>query len=112
MKSSITDKKIQEMTKAIVREAHPEKVILFGSRARREAGPDSDVDLLIVENEPFGPGRSRRNEMSRLGKVLSGFGFPTDILVYSLEEFEYWSESLNHVIGRAVREGRTLYERH
>ena len=112
MKNAVTEKNIQEMASVIVREVHPEKILLFGSQARGTAGPASDVDLVVVEKKPFGPGRSRREEMTRLGKLLSGFDFPTDILVYSQKEFEYWSQSLNHVVGRAVREGRTLYERH
>ena len=108
---AITEKKIKAMAEAIVREVRPERIILFGSRARGEAGPNSDVDLVVVESKPFGPGRSRRGEMSRLSRALSGFGYPTDLLVYSKAEFEYWSDSLNHVVGRAVREGRTLYEK-
>jgi uncharacterized protein len=107
----ITEKKIHEISDAIVHGAHPEKIVLFGSWARGNAGPASDVDLIVVEKAPFGPGRSRRREMARLSKLLSGFRFPTDILVYSQGEFEYWSDSPNHVVGRAVREGRVLYER-
>ncbi len=109
--TALTEKKINEMTAVLVRKAHPEKIILFGSQARRTAGPTSDVDFVVVEKKPFGPDHSRRQEMVRLWKTLSRFDFPTDILVYSQEEFEYWSESINHVVGRAVREGRILYER-
>jgi predicted nucleotidyltransferase len=108
----VTEQKIREMTRTIVREVRPEKVLLFGSWARGTAGLNSDVDLIVVEKKPFGPKRSRRQEMNSLWKTVSHFDFPTDILVYSQEEFDYWSGSLNHVVGRAVREGRTLYERH
>lgn len=108
----VTEKKIREMTKTIVRKIHPEKVLLFGSRARGSTSPDSDVDLIVVEKGPFGPDRSRRQEMNTLWKTVSHFDIPTDILVYSQEEFDYWSDSLNHVVGRAAREGKTLYERH
>ena len=48
---------LQRMVAAIVEAADPEQVILFGSRARGDARPDSDVDLVVVEAEPFGPGR-------------------------------------------------------
>jgi len=107
----VTEQKIREMTRTIVREVRPEKVLLFGSWARGTAGLNSDVDLIVVEKKPFGPKRSRRQEMNSLWKTVSHFDFPTDILVYSQEEFDYWSDSLNHVVGRAVREGPTLYER-
>lgn len=108
---SVTEKEIKNLTKTIVQKVRPEKILLFGSQARKTAKPGSDVDLLIVEKKPFGPGRSRRREMTRLWNLLSGFSFSKDILVYSQNEFEYWSDSLNHVVGRAVREGRVLYER-
>ena len=46
---------LRQMVETIVREAAPEVIILFGSRARGDARPDSDVDLLVVETEPFSP---------------------------------------------------------
>ncbi|MDE0705439.1 MAG: nucleotidyltransferase domain-containing protein [Rhodospirillaceae bacterium] len=102
---------LQRMTAAIVDEADPERVILFGSRARGDAGPDSDVDLIVIEAEPFGPGRDRRAEAVRLWRALSGIEVAADILVYSRDEVDYWRDSLNHVLARALREGRVLYER-
>ena len=42
---------------------------------------------------------------------LGGFGVSKDILVFSREEVEYWRDSLNHVLARALREGRVFYER-
>ena len=102
---------LQRMTTAIVDEADPERVILFGSRARGDAGPDSDVDLIVIEAEPFGPDRDRRAEAVRLWRALSGIEVAADILVYSRDEVDYWRDSLNHVLARALREGRVLYER-
>ena len=49
--------------------------------------------------------------MNRLYKALSGFRPPTDILVFSQQDVEYWRDSLNHVLARALREGKVLYER-
>ena len=73
-------------------------------------GEDSDVDLVVVESAPFGKRRSRRREAVRLWRALSGLGVAKDILVYSRDEVEYWRDSLNHVLARALREGRVLYE--
>ena len=42
---------IPEMVRRIVERFHPEKIILFGSHARGDAGPDSDVDLMVVFSE-------------------------------------------------------------
>ena len=107
----VTDSLMSHMVQAIVAEVDPEQVILFGSRARGDARKDSDVDLVVVESAPFGNGRSRRREAVRLWRALSGLGIAKDILVYSRDEVEYWRDSLNHVLARALREGRVLYER-
>lgn len=102
---------LQQMVETIVREVSPETVILFGSRARGDARSDSDVDLLVVETEPFSPQRSRRKETARLYMALRGLAISKDILLYSRDEFERWKNSLNHVVGSAHREGRVLYGR-
>lgn len=102
---------IRGMAQALVDEADPEQVILFGSRARGDSGPDSDVDLIVVEREPFGTRRNRRAEMHRLDNALRSFPVPSDVLVYGLDEVEYWRDSINHVLARALREGVVLYTR-
>lgn len=107
----VTDSLLSDMVQAIVAEVDPDQVILFGSRARGDAREDSDVDLVVVESAPFGKGRSRRQEAVRLWRALSGLGVAKDILVYSRDEVEYWRNSLNHILARALREGRVLYER-
>ena len=107
----ITDTLIDQMVKVVVDEVQPEQVILFGSRARGEEQEDSDVDLVVVEVEPFGRERSRHKEMVRLYKVLADFPVSADVLVYTHEEVDYWRDSLNHVLARALREGKVLYER-
>ena len=102
---------LQQMTASIVEVADPEQVILFGSHARGDAGTDSDSDLVVVEAEPFGPGRDRGAEETRLWRALAKFHVPKDVLVYSRDEVDHWRHSLNHVLARALREGKVLYER-
>lgn len=107
----VTDDTLREMVETIVRAVNPERIVLFGSRAKGTAGPGSDVDLLIVEDQPFGPGHGRRRELANLSRLLARFPVAKDILVFSRDEVEHWKCSLNHVIGRALREGRLLHAR-
>jgi uncharacterized protein len=107
----VTEEILAAMVKTVVREIDPERIILFGSHARGDARVDSDIDLLIVEREPFGPGRSRWKEIERVRQCLSPFRIPKDILVYSSDEVAKWQHSINHIIARSLREGKLLYER-
>ena len=107
----VDDALLQRMAAALAAAADPDRVILFGSHARGDAGPDSDVDLIVVEAEPFGPERNRFAEALRLWRALDGFRVAVDVLVYSRDEVDYWRGSRNHVLARALREGRVLYER-
>ena len=107
----VTEELLQEIVDKIVAEVAPERIILFGSQARGDAHEHSDVDLIVLEAEPFDDGRTKHCEEVRVYRVLWGLGIPKDILVYTLEEAEYWKDSLNNVLARALREGRTIYER-
>ena len=109
--AQLTDTVLLQMVDAIVDEVDPEQVILFGSRARGDSYQDSDVDFVVLESESFEDSRSRHAEEVRLYSALANFLVSKDILVYSHEEAEYWRDSLNHVLARALREGRVLYER-
>lgn len=108
----VTDEWLSEIVRTIVGEVDPERIYLFGSYARGEAGENSDLDLLIVEREPFSPERSRRREMARLSRLLAKFRVPKDVLVYSADEMDRWHDAQNHVVSHALREGKLLYERH
>ena len=109
--ADVTDDMLQQMARVIVHEVEPERIILFGSHARGEARPGSDVDLLVIEQEPFGKLRSRRREAALLWRALARFPVPKDIVVYSQEEAAAWKDSPGHIVAQALREGRVLYER-
>jgi len=100
---------LRRMVDIIVREADPAAIIMFGSRARGDARPDSDIDLLVIEREPFGPGRSRIKEAARLYRALGDVPASKDLLVYSRDEVADRRTTPSHVVGRACREGRLLY---
>jgi predicted nucleotidyltransferase len=109
--AEVSDNLLSQMARVIVQEVEPERIILFGSHARGEARPDSDVDLLVIEREGFGKQRSRRREAALLWRALARFPVSKDILVYSEEEVAAWKDSPGHLLAQALREGRALYER-
>ncbi|NGZ29502.1 MAG: nucleotidyltransferase domain-containing protein [Magnetococcales bacterium] len=102
---------IHTLINRIVDEVHPKQIILFGSHARGDAKPDSDIDLLVISESGFNLQHSRQEILGRLYMATTRFPLPADILLFSRQEVEKWMTSLNHVIGRAVREGVVLYER-
>ena len=107
-----TNDLLKKIVRVIVGEVDPYQIILLGSRARGDFDENSDIDLVVLESKAFGDGRSRHREEVRLYRALAGFHVSKDILVYTREDAEYWRDSLNHVLARALREGRVLYERH
>jgi len=84
----------------------PGKIILFGSRARGNQRPDSDGDLLIIKPSSEPPHRRLRPAY----QALWGIRVPIDVLWYTPEEVADWSTISGHVVTRAAREGRILYE--
>jgi predicted nucleotidyltransferase len=85
--------------------ADPVKIVLFGSRAREDAGPDSDFDILVVERNPA----DRHAEMVRLDRALRPLGVPFDIVVVSERYAEDWGGVEGSMVHAALTEGRVLH---
>ena len=98
---------LREMTDSIVRNFSPDKIILFGSRARGQANTDSDVDFLVVMEY----GASKRDAQLAIKKKLRHFTIPQDIFVVSPEELDRYKNLRGLIYGIALREGKILYER-
>ena len=98
---------IEEMVGRIVERFDPERIILFGSHARGSAGPDSDVDLLVVM-PVVGSKRAKQIEV-RL--ALHDISFPKDVIVTTPEEFARRKEVPGTIEWPAAREGRVVYAR-
>lgn len=102
----LTPDHIQYAVQKLVAAAQPSRVILFGSYARGEASEDSDLDLLVVENQV----ENRGEEMVRLRRAIGRVGIGVDVLVYSEEEVARRGEVPGTVIYWALQEGKTLYD--
>jgi len=83
------------------------RVILFGSHARGEAGPYSDVDLLVVLSDV----ENKRQMTVAILELLGDFLAPTDVVVTTPEEIERRGDLIGTVLRPALREGKVLYER-
>lgn len=100
-----TEQLIKEMVRRIVERFNPEKVILFGSYARGTAGPDNDVDLLIVMHLS---GAKRKTQL-QLRSVLHDIRLPKDVIVSDAAEFEWRKEVVGTIEWPAAHEGKVLY---
>ncbi len=95
------------MARRIVRQFRPDKIILFGSHARGDAGTDSDVDLLVVMPVKG----SKRETRIAIGVALCDFGVPLDIVLSTPQEFRSRQGIPGTIERPAAREGKVLYER-
>lgn len=101
------DPALGEIVARLVSAVDPEKLILFGSRAAGRGGPESDYDILIVKAEP-NPALRRTGPLYR---KLWGIPKPVDLLWFTPEEIEDWSQVRQHVATQAVQNGVVLYEK-
>src|SRR5436190_1826225 len=96
----------REIVHRVVDSSAPERVVLFGSRARGENRPDSDYDILVVKNttEP------RHRRARALYRAVADLPVEVDFLVYTPSEIEEWRNVEIAFVTTAMREGRVLYE--
>jgi len=98
---------LEEIKRRILAVSDPEQIILFGSHARGIAGPDSDLDLLVIEE---GIDATRR-ESVRLRAALRGLLVPIDVLVATPNQIERYRNSIGLIYNSILREGKVIYER-
>lgn len=100
-------KELPEITRRIIETANPDKVILFGSHARGDASPNSDLDLLVIV-----PGINHlRQESIRVRRALRGLLIPVDIVMATPEQIARLGNTAGLVYRDALAEGKVLYER-
>lgn len=100
----LSEETLQEIVRRIAEVAQPEKIILFGSAARGEMGPNSDVDLLVIK-----AGIHRRKLAGEIYRRLIGVGQAVDVIVVTPEDVERYKNCPALIIEPALREGRVIY---
>ncbi|MDA0838209.1 MAG: nucleotidyltransferase domain-containing protein [Planctomycetota bacterium] len=103
----VTEDLLQEAVRRILTAGDPEKIVLFGSHARGNPHPDSDLDFLIIEESSLP--RYRRSKNYRI--ALLGLFPAKDVVVWTSEEVESWKNVPNAFITTILAEGKVLYER-
>ncbi len=98
---------LPEMVRRIVAKANPQRVVLFGSRARGNARANSDFDLLLIieSREP------RYRRCASLYTALADLPAEVELVAYTPAEVKEWSAVPAAFITTALREGKVLYER-
>jgi predicted nucleotidyltransferase len=102
--SRVNQKVLDQIVQSIAKVVRPRKIILFGSAARGEMGPDSDLDILVVTDC-----KHRRNTARKIRRQLFGVGVPIDIIVAKPEDLERYGDSIGLIYRPALREGKILY---
>jgi uncharacterized protein len=100
------DKTLEEIINRILQVITPDKIILFGSRARGEASPDSDYDLMIVKE---GVTNTRRI-CGEIYQKFYGMKVPVDVLITTPEKLEKYKNTIGYVYKQVVEEGIVVYE--
>ena len=96
------------MTRRIAVRFHPQSIILFGSYSRGTAGPDSDVDLLVVFKD-FKDAAPRRRRTVEIYQLLAGIGISKDVIVVDEDEVRRLRSVPGTMIKEALDQGKVLY---
>jgi predicted nucleotidyltransferase len=97
---------LNDVISRVVEVADPGKILLFGSAARGETGPHSDLDLLVVKAGDFHRGRLTED----IYMNLLGVGQAVDVVVVTPEDVARYGDSHALIIAPALREGKIVYD--
>ncbi len=103
---TVDSRLLEDITRRIVEAVEPERIIVFGSAARGEIGPNSDIDLLVIKSGDFHRGRLT----AEIYGYLHGVEAAVDVVVVKPKDIEKYGNSPYTVLYPALREGRVLYE--
>ena len=101
------DAVVGEIVRRIVETAQPDRIMLFGSAARADMGPHSDLDFLVIKSGEYDRARLEGD----LYVAMNGIGIATDILLVTPEQVERYAYAKFLVIHSALTDGVELYTR-
>ena len=102
---ALTPAVLDELTRRIVEAAHPKRIVLFGSAARGDMGPDSDLDVLVIMPD----GIHRRQTAKTICRALFNLGWAKDVVVVTEDDVRRYAEEPSLVICPALQEGKEIY---
>ena len=100
------DPHLAEIVRRLAEAFAPQRIYLFGSRARGDAHEDSDYDLMVVVADSD---ESRLRRAQRAYAHLGDIRVPKDVLVWTRDEFDYFLPVVASLPATIVREGRLVY---
>jgi uncharacterized protein len=103
---TLNQKSLDEIIRRIVEVAAPDRILLFGSAARGEMGPYSDLDLLVIKSGDY-------NSIEMAQQIhgnMWGVDYAVDIIVVTPENIKRYGNSIGLVYRPALREGRVIYD--
>jgi len=104
--AELSDPRLADIVRKLIDAYQPDRIYLFGSRARGHAGPDSDYDLLVIVADDV-PAPRRRSRLAY--EVLRGTGVAADVLVWPRSYFESRRQVKASLSATVEREGRLLH---
>ena len=96
---------IEQLVRKIVELVHPMRILVFGSAARDNMGPNSDIDVLVVMPE----GVHRRHTAQFIYRHARGIGVPFDILVATPGDLEKHKDNIGLIYKTVLKEGKEVY---
>lgn len=99
------DKKLEEIIDRILKVIQPDKIILFGSRARGESNKQSDYDLMVVSSNVDKEWKVE----GQIYKSFIGLDVPVDVIVTTPEKLEKHRNSIGYIYKKVLNEGITVY---
>lgn len=103
--SGITPETVRRVVRTIAENCKPEKIVVFGSCARGDVGPASDLDLLVIMDSDA----PRYKRAAPLRLLFDPAPCPMDILVFTPAEVQQWNGTVNHIVTEALQKGVVAY---